>query len=70
MFLADFLHELVIVLDDLTSLIIDEVLLIFDVGLHLPLVVLVLVLLLRGKGYSKVVAADVDVGRGFFGVEF
>ena len=35
--------------------------LILDIGLHFPLVLFVLVLLV-GKGYSKVVAADVDAG--------
>lgn len=69
MLLADLLHELVVVFDDLASLVVDEVFLILDVGLHLPLVVLVLELFVRGKGYSKVVAADVDVGGWFVGVD-
>lgn len=69
MLLPDLLHEFVVVFDDLTSLVVDEVLLILDVGLHLPLVVLVLELFVRGKGYSKVVAADVDVGGWFVGVD-
>ena len=64
--LAHLLHELVVVLYYLAALVVDEVLLV----LHLSLVVLVLALLGRVQGYSKVVASDIDVGVGLVGVEF